>query len=278
MLCWIDGEKSADATLLVADGAVLRGDGCFEALRSYDGTAFAVSDHVQRMLRSAAALDLEPPEPELLEGWIRRAASEGGDGIVRVVLTRGSDVPDVSAPSRCLVIHHPIPEQPASVRLAPLTAPWHPAGRSWSLAGAKTISYAPNMASRREAVKRGFDDALLISDAGTLLEGPTFSVAWVVDGTIETPGLDLIILDSITRRVVLDLARGAGFEVVEGRFPLDRLEQANEVMVMSTVKEVTPAVAVGDLLFDPGPITATLAERLAVRVGQESDEQGGDGR
>lgn len=278
MLCWIDGERSSDASILVADGAVLRGDGCFEALRSYDGIAFAVDDHVRRMLRSAAALDLDPPDPDLLARWIRRAAREGGDGIVRVVLTRGSDVPDVSSPSRCLVIHHSVPDSPAGVRLAPLEAPWHPAGRPWALAGAKTISYAPNMASRREAVKRGFDDALLLSDDGTILEGPTFSVAWVVDGTIETPGLDLIILDSITRRVVLDLAQESGFEVVEARFPLHRLERAQEVMVMSTVKEVTPAVAVGNLSWQPGPITAALAEGLTERVRQESAEQGGDGR
>ena len=143
MLCWIDGERSGSASLSVADGAVLRGDGCFEALRSYAGVAFAVEPHVDRLMRSAGALDLDPPDPVVLARWIRAAAAEGGDGIVRVVVTRGSDVPGVETPSRCLVIHHPIPPQGPQVRLAPLPAPWHPAGRRWALAGAKTISAAP---------------------------------------------------------------------------------------------------------------------------------------
>jgi 4-amino-4-deoxychorismate lyase len=274
--CWIDGEEAADPVLTVADGAVLRGDGCFEAIRSYGGAAFAVDAHVARLERSAAALDLRPP-PEVAE-WIRMAASAGGDGIVRVVVTRGSDVPGRSDPSRCMILHHPVPASPPEVRLLPVPAPWHSAGRPWALAGAKTISYAPNMSARREALAAGFDDALLVADDGTLLEGPTFSVAWVCGGVLETPGLDLLVLDSITRRVVLELAAGLGISSLEGRFGADRLDAADEVMCLSTVKEVAPVVAVGPRAWPPGPVTAALREAFDGRVAQETSEQGGDER
>ncbi|MFO7547708.1 MAG: aminotransferase class IV [Acidimicrobiia bacterium] len=274
MRCWIDGVEAPEPALTVADGAVLRGDGCFEAIRSYSGVAFAVDAHVARLHRSAAALDLRPPDG--VADWVRTAAAAGGDGIVRVVVTRGSDVPGRSDPSRCLILHHPVPESPPEVRLFPVPAPWHPAGRPWALAGAKTISYAPNMSARREALAAGFDDALLVADNGTLLEGPTFSVAWVCDGVVETPGLDLHVLDSITRRVVLELAAGLGITTVEGRFGPDRLEAADEVLCLSTVKEVAPVVAVGARTWPVGPVTASLREAFDARVAQETSEQGGE--
>jgi branched-subunit amino acid aminotransferase/4-amino-4-deoxychorismate lyase len=148
----------------------------------------------------------------------------------------------------------------------PVSAPWHPAGRPWELSGVKTISYAPNQASSRLARQRGYDDALLLSDSGTILEGPTFSFAWVVDGVLETAGLDLGILDSITRRLILADCPLLGIEVVEGRFDLSRLDAASEAMVISTVKQVAPVARVEDHTFAAGDVAATLNSALSKRA------------
>jgi 4-amino-4-deoxychorismate lyase len=180
-----------------------------------------------------------------------------GDGVVRVVLSRGGAVPGDEAPARCVVMFHELPIPKPEVNLVPVPAPWHPAGEWYELAGAKTLSYAPNLAAQRTAQARGFDDALLVASDGTILECPTASIAWVVDGVIETPMLALHILDSITRRTMLILAEGR-WKVAEDRFGESRLASATEVMIMSTVREITPVTAVGDLSFEPGPITATL--------------------
>jgi branched-subunit amino acid aminotransferase/4-amino-4-deoxychorismate lyase len=161
---------------------------------------------------------------------------------------------------------HSIPPASPEFSLLPVSAPWHPAGRPWELSGVKTISYAPNQASSRLARQSGYDDALLLSDSGTILEGPTFSFAWVVDGIVETAGLDLGILDSITRRLMVADSPLLGIEVVEGRFDLSRLDVASEAMAISTVKQVSPVARVGDHTFAAGDVTASLNSALSKRA------------
>jgi len=261
----INGAPS-EGLIPVTDSSVLRGDGCFEVLKSYDGVVFALDDHIERLQTSAAALQIDLPERAELASWIEKTAAEVGTGAVRVVVTRGASVPGVDGPSNVIVFGHAwdVPEGPA--RLFPVVAPWHPAGVDWDLAGAKVISYGPNMAAVRRARKEGFDDALLLTPDNVVLEGPTFSVAWVVGGILETPGLDLGILGSITRRVVLDLAWEEGIPVAEGRWTIDRLKRATEVMALSTIREVQPVKAVGETIWEPGPVTQLLGRDFARRA------------
>ncbi|HEU4895830.1 MAG TPA: aminotransferase class IV, partial [Acidimicrobiia bacterium] len=141
-------------------------------------------------------------------------------------------------------------------------------GVPWDLSGAKVTSYAPNMAASRRARAEGYDDALLVTTDGLILEGPTFAVAWVVEGRLETPGLELGILDSITRRLVLEVAAESGLEAVEGRWDLSRLARATEMCAWSTIREVQPITAVGeDLVFPVGPLTTALARGFRERLG-----------
>jgi branched-subunit amino acid aminotransferase/4-amino-4-deoxychorismate lyase len=107
---------------------------------------------------------------------------------------------------------------------------------------------------------------LLCADDGTVLEGPTFSVGWMQDDVLRLPGLELGILDSITRRHVLDLVEVAGVTVESGRFLLDGLSTADEVFAMSTVKEVTPVISVGEWEFESGPVTARLRDLFRQHV------------
>lgn len=264
-LVLIDGE-SGDDRLSVFDDGLLRGDGCFEAIRSYGGRPFAMEEHYRRLTASADALGIPVPTEADLGDWVGKVAAAGGDCIVRVVLTRGGTVPGHALSSRCIVMSHAIPSVLPGLSLLPVSAPWHPAGRSWELSGVKTISYAPNQAASRLARHKGFDDALLTSDSGMILEGPTFSLAWVVDGVLETSGLDLGILDSITRRLMIADCPALGIEVFEGRFDLSRLEIASEAMAISTVKQVAWVARVGDRTFVAGDVAATLNEALANRA------------
>ncbi len=214
MVVWVNGVRSESETVSVHDAGFVRGDGCFEAVRSYAGHAFAVAEHVERLQRSAEALSLELPPLDDIIGWIDQAAAVAGDGIVRIIATRGGPDSEV-APRVIIVMTEPLPPKRTALALLPMRAPWHPAGRQWELAGAKTLSYGPNVNASRLAREKGFDDAVLLSDDEILLEGPTFTIGWVVDGVVETPSLDLFILDSITRRYVIDRA------AVEGRFGLE---------------------------------------------------------
>jgi 4-amino-4-deoxychorismate lyase len=222
--------------------------------------------HYRRLVNSATALRLPIPEERSLAGWVREIAEEANDGIVRVLLTRGGAVPNHEEPGQCIVLWHPLPTQRDHIGLFPTSAPWHPGGFDWELAGVKTISYAPNQAASRAAVEAGFDDALLISREGVVLDGPTFSVAWVVEENLEIPEIGLGILESVTVGLVREISDDLGIRLVEGRYDLERLKYASEVMVMSTVKEICPVSAVGEWTYQPGPVAKALLEAYHQRV------------
>jgi branched-subunit amino acid aminotransferase/4-amino-4-deoxychorismate lyase len=257
----------SDGRIAVTDSSVLRGDGCFEVLRAYGGRPFELEGHLDRLERSAARLQIVLPERSLIGNWVTQTARSLGDCAVRVVVTRGSSVEGIEGGPLVVVFAHDWPSNAGAARLLPVEAPWHSAGIEWDLAGAKILSYAPNVSATRRAKAAGFDDALLMTTTGLVLEGPTFSIAWLVDGVVETPSLDLGILDSITRKVVLDLARKAGLDVMEGSWRLDRLATANEVMALSTIREVQAVTEIGDMEFEPGPVTTDLIVAFMELVG-----------
>jgi branched-subunit amino acid aminotransferase/4-amino-4-deoxychorismate lyase len=261
----INGVASSEG-VPITDSSVLRGDGCFEVLKAYKGIPFALGEHLDRLEQSAASLAITLPPRAEIAGWIEAVAAECPDCAVRVVVTRGSALPNEVATPLVIVFAHSWTASRGPARLLPVVAPWHAAGVSWDLAGAKVLSYAPNLSATRRAGAEGFDDALLLTVDGLMLEGPTFCVAWVVDGVLETPSLDLGILDSITRRVVLEDAALLGVPCLEGRWPLERLQAASEVMAMSTIREIQPISVVGDLAFGEGPITSDLARAFAQRI------------
>lgn len=261
----IDGQPS-DGRISVTDSSVLRGDGCFEVLKAYGGKPLFLEEHLSRLERSAAALQIGLPGRDEVSSWIRKVGSEGGDCAIRVVVTRGSALPGEDDAPRVIVFAHPWSSKPGPERLLPVDAPWHSEGIDWDLSGAKVISYAPNLSATRRAQAAGFDDALLVGRGGEILEGPTFSLAWVIANTLETPTLDLGILDSITRQKVLEDARAIGLTVSEGRWPLERLHQADEVISLSTIREVQSVSAIGGRSFGAGPFTSELSEKFAQRV------------
>jgi branched-subunit amino acid aminotransferase/4-amino-4-deoxychorismate lyase len=256
-LVLIDGE-AGPGHISVFDSGLLRGDGCFEAMRSYQGRLFAFSEHYQRLQASAAALGISVPDRARLQSWSQEVAADGGDCIVRVVLTRGGQIPGRETPPRCVVISHAVPAPSPGLALASIPAPWHPAGRPWELAGVKTISYAPNQAATRRAQAAGYDDAMLLSDEGLALEGPTFSIAWVLAGKIETPELGLGILDSITRRFLVGICAERDIALSEGRYHVSRLGGATEVLAFSTVKEVSAVRRLDGWTYPEGPVVITL--------------------
>ncbi len=264
----IDGVpvESSQATVSVFDEGLQRGDGVFEVAKAYGGRLFALDAHLDRLRRSAAQSGLETPPLGKIGEWMQAVAADGGDCFVRCVVTRGGTLAGIDSPPRCIVAWEPLPEFESHIRLLPMAAPWHSGGDPWDLMGAKTLSYAPNMSTQRHARQAGFDDALLVSRDGFVLEGPTFTVGWFVGDVFETPSLDLGVLASITRAEALKAAADVGIATVEGRFPIDRILSADEAVAMSTIKEILPITAVGDVSLASGPLSAKLAAAYLARV------------
>ena len=267
----VDGERvdPAEASISVFDIALLRGFGCFEALRSYGGVAFRQEQHLDRMERSASALNLRLPSRDDMERWVADRAAEG-NCTVRVVATGGTDEKGSGEGSRFIVFAEPLHPVDETTSLLPVEAPWHPDGSVSELTGAKTLSYGPNVAARFHAKAEGYGDALLVGRSGNVLEGPTNTVAWVTDGVLETPDLALGILASVTREAVLDVAERINLPTLEGVFPLQRMLDSDEAMALSTLREVQPVIRIGDVEKAVGPITTKLRGGLANLIREET--------
>ncbi len=253
----VDGRRTplADARLAVTDDGVARGDGAFETVGVWNGRPFRLAEHLDRLERSLAAVALPACDRELLQREAAHLLADvDADGALRIYVTAsGTRVVTLSPP----------PVRPDPAHLQPQPAPWiRPLG-SFEPAGAKTMSYLPNMAATRRAQRDGADDALLVSLEGWVLEGPTFAVLWAADGQLYSAPVDLGIVDSISRRTVLELAPDAGIAVVEQPRPLDHLLAADEVMICSAVRPLLPIRRIGDRHYDEAtPVRDRLAPAL----------------
>jgi branched-subunit amino acid aminotransferase/4-amino-4-deoxychorismate lyase len=252
-LACVDGRTmpAADATIPATDEGLLRGDGAFEVIRVYDGRAFALVDHLDRLERSAANLRLDHVPRSELESEIPALLEERGgagfDGCLRVVLTRGG---------HRLLLTEPLPPSPERIRLGVVEyAPTR------VLDGIKSLSYAANMLCTRLAHERGFDDALMVTPHGRVLEAPTASIFWVdPQGTLVTPPLDDHILASITRDRVMQLVA-----VEERHTTPDDLDDAREAFLASTTREVQSIAGI-EARELPGPGERTLEVVQALRT------------
>jgi branched-chain amino acid aminotransferase len=253
----LDGRisPSDELSIPVTDEGLLRGDGVFEVIRVYDGVAFALDDHLDRLERSGANLrlpgvqraELESEIPELLD------ARGGGefDGVLRIVITRGG---------HRLLLTEPAAPKPAGIRLGIVTyAPTR------VLDGIKSLSYGANMLCTRLAQERGFDEALLVTPHGRVLEAPTSTFFWVdPEGTLNTPPLSEHILASITRDRVLKVA-----DVTERPCTMDDVREASEAFLASTLREAQSIAAVEDIELPEGERTRATRSALRARIADE---------
>lgn len=226
VLVTLDGQvHDPSRPLLFADDlAAVRGDGVFETLLVRAGEVCLLDAHLRRLARSAAMVEL--PEPD--DGMWRRAVavalaqwrSHGSaEGALRLVYSRGRECG--SPPTAYLTIS-PLAGRVMRARREGVSAvvlqrglPDHAAELPWLLAGAKTLSYAVNMAALRYAEHHGADDVIFVSAEGRVLEGPRSTVVVVTetDGCrwLLTPPLDYPILAGTTQHALFDVAGARGY-------------------------------------------------------------------
>ena len=255
-LASVDGQVTPTTAAMVPmkDDGLYRGDGAFEVIRLYEGRPFALGDHLDRLERSSAAIQLEF-DRAALEREIEALLAEAGgaDGQLRLIVTRGG---------RRIAAIEPIPAHGETLKLATIT--YSP---TVILNGVKSLSYAANMQATRLAQAQGADEAVLVTPDGTVLEPPTSAVFWVSpQGTLRTPSLDVGVLESITRDRLVKV-----LQVEEGAWPVADLRAAQEAFLASTTREIQPVSAIDgtDLPDAPGPRTREAQQAFAETLGRE---------
>jgi branched-chain amino acid aminotransferase len=266
MRVWFNGSLLDDpgkAVIGVDDHGITVGDGVFEALKVVDGQPFALTRHLDRLAGSAAGLGL--PAPDLDE--VRRGVADvlaGQDlplGRLRITYTAGP-APLGSGrgagPATLIVVADAMgPTQPTT---AVVRVPWVRNERS-AVAGLKTTSYAENVVALARAKDTGATEAIFANTLGNLCEGTGSNVFYVVDGQVRTPSLASGCLAGVTRALVLQWC-----QVLEIDEPIGILDEAEEVFLVSTTRDVQPVHDIdGRVLVAPGAATQQVQQVWSAR-------------
>ena len=247
----INGQEVSkeDFSIPVEDMIVWRGDGIFEAIRIHEGFPFGLEHHLERMTSSARKLNIKIDINNIRQDILKVAGSTD-NGYVRVIISRGTDKKEFQV----FTFLQPIIDFPEDFTLHAQKAPWHPAGdfteSEFSAMGVKSTSYALNMYHTRLAKEEGFTDALLLSRNNIVLEGPTFSIGWVVNDKIFTPSLNLGILGSVTRKYLFTICKENKIEIEEVESSFDILSEADGVFILSTAKHAVAISRVNDIFYE----------------------------
>jgi 4-amino-4-deoxychorismate lyase len=274
----LDGEiRDLQAPLLYADDlAAVRGDGIFESLLIRDGRPCLLEAHLSRLTQSARMTDLPAPDLPRWRSAVAAAAerwtADGGEeGVLRLIYTRGRE--SGSAPTGYAMIGA-LAGRVAAARRDGVAALTLARGLSsdgiaempWLLAGAKTLSYAVNMAALRHAERHGAGDVIFVSSDGYLLEGPrsTVVIATDVGNGAGTPGLLTPppwypILRGTTQQALFEVARSKGYDCDYHPLRPADLLAAQGVWLVSSITLAARVHTLDGQPLRPAPLAAEVA-------------------
>jgi 4-amino-4-deoxychorismate lyase len=281
----LDGElHDPSAPLLHADDlAVVRGDGIFESLLVRDGRPCLLEAHLGRLTQSARMTDLPAPElPRWREAVVAAASSwtaqGGGEGVLRLIYSRGRE--SGSEPT-AFVLLGTLPGRVAAVRRDGLAALTLPRGLSsdgtadmpWLLAGAKTLSYAVNMAALRHAARHGAGDVIFVSSDGHILEGPRSTVVIATESekgagnsALFTPPPWYPILRGTTQQALFEVARNKGYDCDYRALRPADLFAAQGVWLISSITLAARVHTLDGKLLPHAVLTGEIAELVDAAI------------
>jgi 4-amino-4-deoxychorismate lyase len=251
--------------LTVGELSTQRGDGIFESIGVVDGHAQEVEAHLERLAHSARLCDLPAPHIGQWRQAVARAAENCGPGeaVIKLILSRG--VEHGPTPTAWVTVAAAADFTAArtnGIRVVTLDRGYAidvPARAPWLLLGAKTLSYAVNMAAIREAKRRGADDAVFVSSDGFVLEAPTASLILRRGDTFVTPAPNAGILHGTTQLSLFEHLEARGYATAYETIPASALSGADAAWLVSSVRLAAPIVGVdGAPLTHDAELTASM--------------------
>ena len=278
---WLDGKwyDRDTATVSVYDHGLLYGDGVFEGIRIYGGKVFRLAEHLERLYDSAHAIWMTVPMPReemaaVTEEAVRRSGIQ--EGYIRHIVTRG--VGDLGLdPRKCprpsiIIIVDTIklwPEETYETGLKVVTAGTPIPQRESLSPRVKSLNYIAHILAKIEGTQAGADEVLMLDSAGSVAEGSGQNLFVAKHGILSTPAVYAGILKGVTRDVVIDLARGAGYEVRETMLNRYDVYTADEAFFTGTAAEIVGIRQVDGRVIGTGkqgPITKDLRARFQALV------------
>ncbi|MDQ0337671.1 D-alanine transaminase [Caldalkalibacillus uzonensis] len=246
-----------DAKVDIEDRGYQFGDGIYEVIRVYGGQVFLMDQHLERLKRSAAEIQLKlslslPELRQRLLDLVER--TDLAEGMIYVQLTRGVapryhgfPTPEVEAQLVAYTkrMERPLKQQHEGVKAALVD------DIRWLRCDIKTVNLLPNVLAKQKATENGAFEAIQHRN-GTVTEGSSSNVFMVKQGVLYTHPATNLILNGITRQYIIDLCTKLNFTLHEQTFSVNDLLQADEVFITSTTSEIIPIVQVDEQTIGNG--------------------------
>ncbi|MGE6378734.1 D-amino-acid transaminase [Peribacillus muralis] len=266
-------KSRSDVKVDIEDRGYQFGDGVYEVIRVYNGELFAGNMHLNRLMDSARLIQMKVPFTVAeIETRVKELISgdQLQEGIVYMQLTRG-----VSPRTHAFPTSDVEPVFVAYTKEIPYTGKLKPGAKGittddirWLRCNIKSLNLLGNIMAKQVAVEAGCDEAIQHRD-GLVTEGSSSNVSIVVDGTLKTHPASNLILNGITRQVMLKLCADHGIPYAEEAFTIADMMAAEEVLYTSTSVEITPIITIDGQTIatgNPGPVTERLQQLFADEI------------
>ncbi len=267
----INGLIKEDASVSVFDHGFLFGDSIYEVINTRKNRPCFLDEHLNRLHQSAKGIALTIPYST---SWFKEqinltlADAENSESYIRIVVTRGLgdvNIDPLTCHSPLVLIYvtpaHIYPPElyENGIHLAIVSVQRN--SKNALNPGIKTGNYLNNVLAKIESGRLGAHDALMLNSLGHLTESTTSNFFFVRDGGLFTPSLDCGILAGITRKVVIRLGHESGLRIEEGCWPVEILDNVDEIFLTGSVKHLMPVTRLDEKIIGdgkPGPITQGL--------------------
>jgi branched-chain amino acid aminotransferase len=288
LVVYVDGEwvPKSKASISVFDHGMLYGDGVFEGIRVYDGVIFQFKEHLDRLYSSAKSIELSVPlAPRDMTAAVVETLRRNllKDAYIRLVVTRGTGDLGVD-PRNCkrssvIIITETVDPSfgvvakqkgisviISSVRRDAVDATTHEI---------KSLNYLNSVLAKLEAANAGADDALMLDRQGFVSEATTTNLFIAREGDIFTPPSTSGILQGVTRKRIIHLAKDLGYRMIEkGLTPYD-VTNADEAFLTGTLSEIVPLVKVKGIEVGDGTVGPITRKIMSAFVNIRSDPKDG---
>jgi len=271
---WFDGKLVdwRDAKIHILTHAMHYASSVFEGARCYQGVPFKMKEHNERLLNSAKLLNMpvtltEKEINDAVNATIEANGFADKDCYIRPILWRGAEQMGVSTTSKIVHFAVAVWAWPSYFSMEKRLKGIRTEFSNWKRPSPETIPCAAKASglymictmSKDKAEANGYDDSIMLDYRGYVAEATGANIFFLKDGALHTPKPDCI-LDGITRRTVIDLARARGVEVIERVIMPEELDDFEEAFLTGTAAEVTPLAEIGPHRYQVGKVTEMLVK------------------
>lgn len=263
----VNGEIGA--TINVSDRGLQYGDGLFETMVVRNGTLQLWNEHYQRLALGCERLSIKVPDITLLEQEISLLSKNQKKCIIKIIITRGEGqrgyrFPEQQNPTRILT-SHPYPNYPDSYKKEGVSVRYcnTTLSENEKLAGIKHLNRLEQVLARNEWHSDEFQEGLMLTSQGHVVDGTMSNIFAVKDNMIFTPSVSLCGVAGVMRRTIINLSKKLDFPVYEKVFNKSELEAADELFLTNSVYGIWPVRVIAKTRFTKvGDVTKQLQEEL----------------